>query len=210
MLPICLSEHWHHLQILPPPLFLGAESLVNNHYLLNRLPFPSTECKKGAWKGSNNYLGLFFKDLRNGTQGDQLRKNMKYPPPSTRLPHTYARTHTHTVKYTHTPLFVSIASKDKKSEVIRIDTHIFSNHWICPNIHTIAPPLSSTKLKLDLLREASELLLRKCALKKMTASAKGEGSSKLLGLTAILVCGRFPPSPLLPDSQFLFIFSPQS
>ena len=122
-----------------------ALSPVNNHYLLNTLPFPSTECRKGAWRGRNNYLGLFFKDLQNGKQGNQLRKNMKYPLYSTLPRHTQKAE-----KYTHTPLFISTVSKEetsqkKKPGVFWINTSIFNPL----NVHTYTctslthPPNSS-------------------------------------------------------------------
>lgn len=194
-----------------PSLFLRAESPVNNHYLLNTLPFPSTECRKGVWRGRNNYLGLFFKDLQNGKQGNQLRKNMKYPLYATLPRHTHKAE-----RYTHTPLFISTVSKEeiknKKTWGLQ-DKCIYFQSTECSHIHLrILYP--STKLKqLDVLREASTHLLRKCALKNDCFSQRRE-KQQVTSLPAILLCGRFSsfPSPLcLPNYLFsLFFFFPKA
>lgn len=159
-----------------PPLFLGAESPVNNHYLLNRLPFPSTECRKGAWRGRNHYLGLFFKDLRNGKQGNQLRKNRKYPHThNIQAPHHHTRNKAG--KCTHIPFIHinCINRKDEKPGVFRIDAYRFSIQWLCSHL-TLAHPLSlhKTQAARFLLRGASIHLLRKCALKNDCFSQRRE------------------------------------
>ena len=174
-------------RFFPPPLFLGAESPVNNHYLLNRLPFPSTEWRKGARRGRKSYLGLFFKDLRNGKQGNQLRKNVKYPPPvCKRPPPTYSReVHQHSIIHIN-----CIKRKDKKSGVFRKDAHIFNPL----NMFTIHLPIlyPSTKLKqLDLLREPSTHLLRRRAFKNDCFNQRRE-KQQVTDLTAILVCPSLP------------------
>lgn len=88
--------------------------------------------------------------------------------------------------------------KVKKYEVFSIDTYIYNS--LNMFTHTLVHPLFFTELRLDLLKEASKHLLRKCVLKNDCFSQKRE-KQQVTDLTAILVYSSLPPFPLLSVSQ---------
>lgn len=141
--------------VFPLPLFLGAESPVNNHYLLNRLPFPSTVCREGAQRGRNNYHGLFFLYLQDGSQETNWERTWQSPHFLQVPQHIRGgEVHPHSIMHAHCIKRKGWVSFFSSSTFFRIDIYFCGIQSMFA--HTLPVLHPSIKLEVHLLRSSKK------------------------------------------------------